>query len=114
LTSLVKKLDLIVAESKDPKRVAWVVLLTDDDKAEAKPKELAEKEGIKNVILALESPTGPQNYKIAKEADMTVLLYEKKVVKKNYAFEKGKFSDKDTDAILTALKEIVPTKAKPK
>jgi hypothetical protein len=111
---LVKKLDQTVADSKDPKRAAWVVLLTDDDKAEAKLKALAEKEGIKNVILAIESPTGPQNYKIAKDADMTVLLYEKKVVKKNYVFEKGKFSDKDGEAILAALKEIVPTKAKPK
>ena len=100
-----------MADSKDPKRAAWVVLLTDDDKAEAKLKALAEKEGIKNVILAIESPTGPQNYKIAKDADMTVLLYEKKVVKKNYVFEKGKFSDK-TPARFDGAEGNVPTKAK--
>lgn len=114
MTSLVKKLDQAVADSKDPKRAAWLVLLTDDDKADAKLKAFAEKEGIKKVILAVENPTGPPKYKIAKDADVTVLLYEKKTVKKNYVFEKGKLAEKDADEIVAAMKEIVPTKAKPK
>ena len=104
LTSLVKKLEQTTAEGK--KVGAFVVLMTDDDKAEGKLKELAEKENLKKVVLLLDNPAGPSDYKIAKEADVTVLLYEKKEVKKNFAYEKGKFTDKEADEIAAAMKEL--------
>jgi uroporphyrinogen-III synthase len=105
LTSLVKKLEQTTADSST-KVGAFVVLMTDDEKAEAKLKELAEKEDLKKVVLLLDNPAGPSDYKIAKEADVTVLLYEKKEVKKNFAFEKGKFTDKEADKIAAARKEL--------
>jgi uroporphyrinogen-III synthase len=105
LTSLVKKLEQTTADSST-KAGAFVVLMTDDEKAETKLKELAEKENLKKVVLLLDNPAGPSDYKIAKEADVTVLLYEKKEVKKNFAFEKGKFTDKDADKIAAAMKEL--------
>ena len=104
LTSLVKKLEQSASEGK--KAGAFVVLMTDDDKAEAKLKELAEKENLKKVVLMVDNPAGPSDYKIAKEADVTVLLYEKKEVKKNFAFEKGKFTDKDAAEVAAAMKEL--------
>ena len=104
LTSLVKKLEQSASEGK--KAGAFVVLMTDDDKAEAKLKELAEKENLKKVVLMVDNPAGPSDYKIAKEADVTVLLYEKKEVKKNFAFEKGKFTDKDAAEVVAAMKEL--------
>src|SRR5215218_8156583 len=97
LTSLVKKLEQATAEGK--KVGAFVVLMTDDDKAEAKLKELAEKENLKKVVLMVDNPAGPSDYKIAKDADVTVLLYEKKEVKKNFAYEKGKFTAAEADKI---------------
>ena len=113
LTSLVKKLEQATADNKDAKVAAWVILLTDDDKAEEKLKELADKEKIKKVILGVESPGGPPKYNIAKEADVTVLLYEKKTVKKSYVFEKGKFTEKDATSIAAAVKDIIPPKKEP-
>ena len=67
LTSLVKKLEQATVDHKDAKVAAWVVILTDDDKAEDKLKELADKEKVKKTILAVEGPTGPDAYKIAAE-----------------------------------------------
>src|SRR5581483_7978816 len=86
LTGLVKKLEQATADHSDCQMGAWVVVLTDD------------------------GTQGPPSFKIAKDADVTVLLYEKKNVKKNFAFEKGKLTDKDVDAVVAAVQEIVPKK----
>lgn len=110
LTGLVKKLEAATQTYSDCSFRAVVVLLSDDDKMEKTLKELADKEGLKKVVLALESQSGPPNYKLAKDAEVTVLLYEHKKVKKNFAFEKGKLTDKDADAVVGSVKEILPEK----
>ena len=86
---MVKKIEQQAA-SGGPKTNAFVVLMTDDDKAEEKLKELAKSEKIDKVWLTIDNPTGPKNLKIAKEADVTVVLYNHKKVSKTLAFEKGK------------------------
>lgn len=113
LTSLVKKLEAATQTHADCSFRAVVVLLSDDDKMEGRLKDLATKEGLKKVVLAIEAPAGPPTFKLAKEAEVTVLLYEQKKVKKNFAFEKGKLTDKEADAVVGAVKDILPEK-KPK
>ena len=103
LTSLVKKLEQ--ASSSDSKGKAFVVLLSDDDKAESNLKDLAKSEKIEKVWLTVDNPTGPKNLKIAKEADVTVVLYANKKVSKTLAFEKGKLTEKDADAVAKAFEE---------
>jgi 16S rRNA C967 or C1407 C5-methylase (RsmB/RsmF family) len=110
LTGLVKKLEAATQKHSDCSFRAVVVLLSDDDKMEGKLKELVEKEKLKKLVLTLDSPQGPPKYKIAKDADVTVILYDKKKVKKNFAYEKGKLTDQDVDAVLVAVKEILPQK----
>ena len=110
LTSLVKKLEAATQTHADAKFHVVIILLSDDSKAEGKLKELAEKEKLKHVVLATESEAGPPNYKIAKDADVTVLLYAKKTVKKNFAFEKGKLTDKEAATVVAAVKDILPEK----
>ena len=36
-------------------------------------KDLAEKEKLTKVVLTIDSPAGPEDYKISKDADVTVL-----------------------------------------
>jgi hypothetical protein len=103
LTSLVKKLEQ-AAEAGSPKTKAFVVLMTDDDKAEDKLKDLAKAEKIDKVLLMVDNPAGPKSLKIAKEADVTVVLYTQKNVKKTLAFEKGKLTDKAADDVAAAVK----------
>ena len=63
LTGLVKKLDEAATKNKSDKMGSWVVVLTDDkDKMEAELKKLADKEGLKKVVLTIESPAGPSGY----------------------------------------------------
>lgn len=111
LTSLVKKIDEATANNSKAKMGSFVVFLGDDESIEKKVKELAEKENIKKCVLStMSTPSGPPDYKVAKEADITVVLYNKRKVEVNYSFEKGKFTDKDVETILGDLQKILPKK----
>jgi hypothetical protein len=108
LTSLVKKLDKIVADNKSNKMGSFVVFCSDDDALEKKLKELIKKEDIKNVVLSIDNPAGPGPYKIAKEADITVVLYTKSKVVANHTYKKGGLNDKEIEKILADVPKILP------
>ena len=110
LTGLVKKIDTATAEHKSCRMGSFVVFCTDDDKLEKQLKELAKKEELKKTILTIDNPQGPQQYKIAKEADVTVVLYEKQKVKANYAFKKGELNSAAVEKIMADVPKILPTK----
>lgn len=108
LTSLVKKLDQATAEHADARMGSFVVVLTNDqDAAEKQLKDEIKKDDIQKTVLTIFDRSGPQGYHIAKDADVTVLLYRNKTVKANYAFKKGEFSDKDIDTVLGDLPKIL-------
>lgn len=108
---MVKKLDTAIADNKDVKTAGYVIVLSDDtDKMEKKLKDLAEKEKLTKVMLGIESPSGPEDYKISKDADVTVILYNKKEVVKNLTFGKGKFDAKAADSVLSEFKTVAGEK----
>lgn len=94
LASLVKQIDETISDNKDKKMAGFVVLLTDDpDAAESKLKELAKKQKIEHTPLTVyDGIAGPEHYKIAKDADVTVMMWVGLDVKVNQAFEKGKLN----------------------
>jgi hypothetical protein len=110
LTSLVKKIDAATAENKGRKMGSFVVFLSDDEGLQKKLEDLVKKEDIKKCILAIDNPAGPKVYKVAKEADITVVLYNKRDVKANHAFKKGQLTEKAIDQIVADVKKIVPEK----
>jgi hypothetical protein len=109
LTKLVKAIDTATADNKDCRMGSFVVFMTDDD-LEKKLKDLAEREKLHQVVLALDNPAGPREYKIAKDADVTVVLYVGWVVKANYAFKEGQMKEDDVKKIVGDLKKILPKK----
>lgn len=113
LTSLVKKIDQATAKNSDCKMGSFVVFLSGDEAIEKQVKELAEKEKLKKTILtSMENPSGPPEYKVAKDAEVTVVLYNKRKIEANFAFGKGQLKDKDVDAIVQNLSKILPDKEK--
>jgi hypothetical protein len=111
LTGLVKKIDEATAKNSGCDMGSFVVLLTDDkEKVEADLKKLAEREGLKKVALTIESATGPRSYNIAQDADVTVLLYVDRKVKKNFAFKKGELTDAKVEEIVKEIPAILPGK----
>ena len=110
LASLVKQVDKKVGANKDKQMVAFVVLLTDDpDAAEGQLKEFADKNGIKNTPLTIfDGPAGPEKYKIAEDAEVTVHLWVgPKEVKANHAFAKGKLDKKGIAGIISDTGKIL-------
>jgi len=103
LAKLVKALDAEVA--KNPELRTFVVALTDDADATSKTlKAMAAAEKVKSVPLTvIEGPAGPPDYKIAKDADVTVMMWENGEVKANHAFAKGQL---DAKAIAAVAKDV--------
>jgi hypothetical protein len=108
LTSLVKKIDACTAKHSDCRMGSFIVFLSDDEGLEGKLKKLADKEKIKHTVLTIDNPAGPRAYKIAKDADVTVVLYTKHKVMVNHAYKKGELKDKEIDKIVGEVKKILP------
>ncbi|HWG42178.1 MAG TPA: hypothetical protein VN688_05280 [Gemmataceae bacterium] len=108
LTSLVKKLDEATADHSDCRMGSFVVFCSDEEGLENKLKDLAKKEKLKKIVLTIDNPAGPDAYKVAKDADVTVVLYSKQKVKANYAFKKGELKAKDIDEIVSSVSKILP------
>src|SRR5437660_6647575 len=89
LTSLVKKIDAATVKNNEKSMGSFVVFCSDDEALEKNLKKLAEKEKLEKIALTIDNPAGPDKYKIAKDADITVVLYvgqyNKGAVKANYA-----------------------------
>ena len=89
LTALIKKIDAATAAHQDAEMGSFVVFLNDDPSLPAALKGLADKEGIKQTVLATFAPAGPPSYHVAADAAVTVVLYTHHKVVANYAFREG-------------------------
>jgi hypothetical protein len=108
LTSLMKKIDECTTKNADRKMGSFVVFLSDSEELAKQLKGIAEKEGIKQTILAIDNPSGPQGYKVAKDADVTVVLYTDHVVKANHTFAKGELTEDAIAQVVNDVSTIVP------
>lgn len=111
MTSLVKKIDATAVKNQKSDLRTWAVFLSDQEGLDKKLKEFAEKDSIKKTSLAIDNPAGPPSYHIAKDADVTVLLYVHKKVKANFAFKKGQLTEEAINKIVGNLPKILPEKS---
>jgi hypothetical protein len=109
LTSLAKKLDAVVGKNKAARLRAVLVILREDAETERALKELGERQGIEKVSLAV-MPDGPKDYKLSKEADVTVVVYDRYKVEANHAFRKGELNDRAVETILADVSKVVARK----
>ena len=115
LTSLVKKIDAATEKNSAKRMGSFVVFLTDEENAKDQLKALAVKERIKCTVLAIDNVTGPTYYHIAKDADVTVMLYNRRVVEANFAFKKGELTPAKIEEIVAGLPKILtPKKEEPR
>ena len=108
VAALVKEIDAKVAKNSDKKMAAFVVVLSDDPAAnEAKLKELAKKEGIKIPLTTFENAAGPEDYKISKDAEVTVLEWVNSKVVVNHSFAAGKLNEAGIKAVIKDTAKIL-------
>jgi hypothetical protein len=107
LTSLVKSIDAEIANNNNLK--SFLVVLTDDgDKTAGTLKKMAADCRLKHVPLTLvESPSGPPSYKIAEDADVTVMMWKGTEVKVNHAYKKGGLTEADVKSLVSELPKIL-------
>lgn len=104
VTTLVKKLDEAVKKAGQAKMSAAVIYLSDDETTKGKVETVLKNTGVKNVSLAVDEAKGPEAYKLNKEAEVTVLLYNQRKILANHAF--SKFDDKSVEAVVKDLGKL--------
>lgn len=109
---LIKKLEEAVKANEKAELGSFVVFCSDEDKIADKLKTMTDKEKIKLVTVAVDNPEGPKGYNVAKDADLTIVLYSEHTSKANWSFKKGEIKDADIDTIIKSLDKILPAKKK--
>ena len=106
LTSLVKQIDEKIGEN--PKLKSFVVIMTKDgDTTREALGKLAKEAGVKHVPLTMIGEIdGPPDYEIAKDADVTVLMWKQHKVMVNHGY-KGELTDKDMETILSDIPKLL-------
>jgi len=106
VTTLIKKLDTCNEENKASEMGTCVIFCSDDKGLETKLQNLVKETKLKKTVLAIDNPAGPEEYKIAKDADVTVLVYKERKVTANLTFTKGQMKDKDIDTVLAEVAKL--------
>lgn len=111
--SLVKLITQIEAATDTHRKQnlgAFVVFLKDGDAFRKDLEQLAKTKRLRTTILSIEDQSVLKEYKLAKEADVTAVLYNESVVQANHAFQRGGLTDRAIAAILADLPKILPKK----
>jgi hypothetical protein len=87
-----------IEDSKVAELALTKAILAKDEKAR-QLSALAEAAKLQHAVLALSTAEGPKEYKINKDADVTILFYTKHQIQGSYAFGKDGFTAQEADKI---------------
>ena len=107
LVKLMKELDAVTVKNADKKMGSFAVFCNDAEGLPTKLKTLATKEELKKFTLSIDNPTGPAPYNISKDADVTVVLYNKSKVIANFTYKKGQLKESDIPTIVAEASKLV-------
>lgn len=112
LGKLAAGLDKAVADHKAAELRAWVTFLSEESKEmEDKIVKWGRTHGLHGVDLGIfEDADGPPNYKLARDADVTVVLYVKRKVVADFAFRSGELTDVRIAEVLKAVPGLIEKK----
>lgn len=113
LASLAKQLDKAITDNKDARLASYINLLNEDrDAAIAHAEEFARANKIENIpiVVPTEFKSGPENFGIHPDAEVTVTLHVGLKVKATHAFKAGGLDKKAIEAIIADLSKIVEKK----
>jgi len=106
LKTLITKIDAATAKNSGCEMGSFVVFCNDAEELAGKLTKMSKDADLKKVVLSIDNPAGPKGYNLAKDADVTVVLYKDRNVKANFAFKKGELSEKKVEEILAAVPKI--------
>ncbi|MSU79051.1 MAG: hypothetical protein EXS16_13265 [Gemmataceae bacterium] len=107
VAKLLKQLDDATVKNGKAEMGSYAVFCSDKDGLDKALTKLAGEQKLKKLILSIDNPAGPKDYQIAKDADVTVLLYLDFTVKANHAFRKGELNDASITKVVADVTKIV-------
>jgi hypothetical protein len=110
LAKLLKKIEEEIEEHQDDKLMGFVNMIgADAESLEKASADFVAKHGIKRLAFVVpeDAENGPPDFKIAPDADLTVVCYKEGKVKANHAFAKGGLTDEKIDAVVEASCSLV-------
>ena len=107
---LLRKLDEACVKHTDQELGAFAVFLSEDDALREKLAAGDKQQRLKRLTLSTYSPSGPDGFAIAPDAEVTVVLYTEHEVKANHAFRRGELSDAAITGIVNDLPKILTSK----
>ena len=112
LEAMMTKVDAAIAKDATRQLGGFAVFLSDDEKLEEQLTDVAAKAELKQFVLSIESPAGPDGYNIPADAEVVVVLYTNHVVKASHTFAKGELTDKAVEKVMADVPLILPPPAK--
>lgn len=106
VASLLKQLDEATVKNAKAEMGSYAVFCSDKDGLDKALEKLAKDQKLTKLVLAIDNPAGPEKYKIAKDADVTVVLYTNFEVKANHAFRKGELTDAAITKVVADVAKI--------
>ena len=97
-------------EHQDEKLMSFVNMLgTDLESIKKSTEEFVEKNGFKQIAFVVpeDSKDGPPDFKIAPDADVTIVCYKAGTVVANHALAAGQLTDDKIKAIVAASCKLV-------
>lgn len=107
LTKLLAKIDSVAVQNKSLQMGSFVVFLNDREELKQQLKDTAKKQSLQQIVLSTMEPSGPEGFEVAKDADVTVVLYRDFAVQANHAFRTGELTDEAIDKIVADLPKIL-------
>lgn len=108
LGKLLLQLDQAVAGRPKGELTAWMTVLGEKTISIDELGKWAKELGLKEVPTGIfDDPVGPPSYKLATDADVTVLVFRNRKVLANFAFHKDELNEKAIQEIGVAVKKNV-------
>jgi hypothetical protein len=110
LAKLLKKIEEEIEEHQDAKLTSFVNMLgTDPASLKNDAAEFVKANGLERIAFVVpeEPANGPADYKIAPDADLTIVCFKGGKVKANHALAKGQLSDEKIDAIVESACQML-------
>jgi hypothetical protein len=112
LGKLAEQVDRALTEHKKAELRGWITFLHDDQlRFDPRVVQWGQKHALRNLPLGVfEDVGGPPSYRLARDAEVTVLLSVKQKVVANFAFRQGELNDEQIAHILKTLPKILASK----
>jgi len=114
LGKLAGKLDRALADHKAAELRSWITFIGKDyETFDRQLLDWSKQHGLKSLpIGTFKENDGPPTYQVAREADVTVVLFVKKKVQATFGFRKDELTDEAVRRVLDAIPRLVEKKPK--